>query len=111
MIIRIVRIKVQPGMQEEYGQFLRSGAIPKLQAQAGLLGLFIGPRYGSQPTEQFVIVLLWQDLAALQAFVGPALEEAVVLPGEAHMVAEVNVENYESLDATGWDYAHAMGAS
>ncbi len=107
MIIRIVRIKVQPGMQAEYEQFLRTKAIPNLQTKDGLLGLFMGPRLGTQPTEQLIIVLLWRDLAALQAFTGNVLDEAVILPGEAHMVAEIKVENYENLDADVLNYVRA----
>ncbi len=111
MIIRLVRIRLQPGMQAEYEEFLRTKAIPNLQTKEGLLGLFMGPRLETQPTEQLIIVLLWRDLAALQAFTGNVLDEAVILPGEAHMVAEIKVENYENLDAEVLNYIRTGEAS
>lgn len=100
MIIRLVRIWLKQGMQAEYEEFLHTKAIPNLQNREGLLGLFMGPRLGTPPTEQIIIVLLWRDLAALQAFLGnKGLDEAAIIPGEEHMVEKIEVGNYENLDA------------
>ena len=100
MIIRLVRIQLKAGMQTEYEEFLHTKAIPNLQNREGLIGLWLGPKLGTQPTEQIIIVLLWRDLAALQAFLGnKGLDEAAIIPGEEHMVEKIEVENYENLDA------------
>jgi heme-degrading monooxygenase HmoA len=109
MIIRLVRIQLKAGMQAEYEEFLRTKAIPNLQNRDGLLGLFLGPRLGTPPTEQIIIVLLWRDLAALQAFLGSkGLDEAAIIPGEEHMVERIKVENYENLDAGVMNYIQGV---
>ena len=44
------------------------------------------------------MVSVWRDLAAVKEFAGEQWREAVVLPGEAHLVEETIVYHSESLD-------------
>lgn len=44
------------------------------------------------------MVSVWRDLAAGKEVTGEQWREAVVLPGEAHLVEETIVYHYESLD-------------
>jgi heme-degrading monooxygenase HmoA len=96
MIIRVFHVQVQPGMCHDFERFLREVAIPKLQAQAGLLQLHVGAPMEEAPDE-FVVILIWKDLASLQAFTGPKWREAVILPEEAHLLKNTRLHHYQSL--------------
>jgi heme-degrading monooxygenase HmoA len=96
MIIRVFHVQVQPGMRGDFERFLRDVAIPRLQAQAGLLQLHVGAPMEETPDE-FAVVLIWKDLASLQAFTGPQWREAVILPEEAHLLKSTRLHHYQSL--------------
>ena len=47
--------------------------------------------------DEFVVFLIWKDLASLQAFTGPKWREAVILPEEAHLLKSTRLHHYQSL--------------
>src|SRR2546421_7410909 len=96
MIIRVFHVQVQPGMRGDFERFLREVAIPKLQAQAGLLQLHVGTPMEETPDE-FAVILMWKHLASLQAFTGPQWREAVILPEEALLLKSTRLHHYQSL--------------
>jgi heme-degrading monooxygenase HmoA len=96
MIIRVFQVQVQPGMRGDFERFLREVAIPRLQAQAGLLQLHVGTPREETPDE-FAVILMWEDLTSLQAFTGPQWREAVILPEEAHLLKSTHLHHYQSL--------------
>jgi quinol monooxygenase YgiN len=97
MIIRVFRARVQSGMQDEYERLCREVAIPLMQAQPGLVALHVGKPTERAPDE-FVMVSVWTDIQAIQAFVGEKWLEPKVLPEEAHLLQESFVQHYESLE-------------
>src|SRR5262249_31130724 len=96
MIIRVFQVQVQPGMQGDFERFLREEAIPLVQAQAGLLQIYVGAPI-AEPPDEFVVILIWKDLASIQAFTGPTWREAVILPQEAHLLKRTDLHHYRSL--------------
>jgi heme-degrading monooxygenase HmoA len=96
MIIRVFQVKAQPGMRDDFERFLREVAIPMLQTQAGLLQFYVGAPMEETPDE-FAVILMWKDLASLQAFTGPKWREAVILPEEAHLLKSTHLHHYQSL--------------
>jgi heme-degrading monooxygenase HmoA len=96
MIIRVFHVQVQPGMRGDFERFLCEVALPRLQAQAGLLQLHVGAPMEETPDE-FAVILIWKDLASLQAFTGPKWREAVILPEEVHLLKSTHLHHYQSL--------------
>jgi quinol monooxygenase YgiN len=96
MIIRVFHAQVQPGMRDDFERFLREVAIPKLQAQAGLIQFHIGAPLEETPDE-FIVFHIFKDLASLQAFTGPNWREAVILPEEAHLLKSTHLHHYQTL--------------
>jgi len=96
MIIHVFQVQVQPGMRDDFERFLREKSIPLLQAQAGLLQFYVGAPREETPDE-FAVILMWKDLASIQAFAGPNWREAVILPEEAHLLKSTQLHHYQSL--------------
>ena len=95
MIIRVFRSRVKPGKHREYERLIREEAVPLMLEAPGLVSLHVGTPL-EDPPEEFLLVSIWRDLSTLRAFIGPRWREAVVLPGEAHLVAESIVDHYEA---------------
>lgn len=94
MIVRIFRVVVQPGKRAEFERFFRETAIPLMQRQEGLLTLIpCLPR--AETPDEFAMVMVWRDLAAMQAFVGEDWRSAHVHPDEAALVRERFIHHYE----------------
>ena len=96
MIIRVFRACVQPGANAAYERLIHEAAVPLMKQQQGLLALHVGRGYPVSPDE-YVMVSVWNDMAAIQAFTGEHWQQAVVLPGEAHLVKETSVQHFEAL--------------
>ncbi|MDP9366935.1 MAG: antibiotic biosynthesis monooxygenase [Chloroflexota bacterium] len=97
MIIRVFRSRVKPGMHEEYERLLRDTAIPLMLAAPGLVKLHVGTPL-DDPPQEFLLMSVWKDIGSLRAFMGRRWRESVVVPGEAHLVAEAIVDHYEVLE-------------
>ena len=98
MIIRVFQARPRPGLEAAYEQLMRNAAIPLMQQQVGLLGLYVGTRVPATTPAELVIVSVWEDQAALEGFTGPDWRVEVVLPGEAQLVLDTRVAIYTSLD-------------
>jgi heme-degrading monooxygenase HmoA len=94
VIIRVYRARVKPGVHEAYERLLREEAVPRMLASPGLVSLHVGTPL-EDPPQEFLLMSIWRDLAALRAFVGTRWRESLVLAGEAHLVAEAIVDHYE----------------
>ncbi len=93
MILRIFRAIVHDGKQDAFRAFVEGEALPMTRGQDGLVSVTVGLPRPESPTE-FSMVTLWRDLDALKAFAGADWAEAVVLPGEAEMLAASHVHHY-----------------
>lgn len=96
MIIRVFHAQIHPGMSGDFERFLHEIAIPQLQAQAGLLHFHVGTPMEETPDE-FALILIWEDLASLQAFTGPEWREAVILPEDAPLLKSTHLHHYQGL--------------
>ena len=54
----------------------------------------------SEP-DNYVLVSVWKDLAAVKGFAGAQWQRPVALPGEAHLMEESIVHHYENLVNSG----------
>ncbi len=94
MIIRVFRPTIQPGKEREFESFLRDTAIPLVSRQAGLVAQHVGRPFDPSGAE-YVYVTVWSDVASIRAFAGERWQEAVVAPGEEHLLRETWIGHYE----------------
>lgn len=84
-------------MDRDFEQFLREVAIPLMRKQTGFVDVSVGrTRWGGPPG--FVVISRWATLDHLKSFVGDKWQDPIILPEEDHMVKQVSVEHYETLD-------------
>ena len=96
MIVRVFRAIVHPGKQREFEQFFLNKALPKIEAQPGLVSVMVGKPIESSPAE-FLMTTVWQDVNALKGFAGEQWQNAVIDPDEVHLLKETFVHHYEAV--------------
>ena len=100
MIIRVLQVWLKPRAEAAFERLMRDEAIPLIRGEGGLVSLYAGkslpPTNDDSP--QYVVVSIWRDQAALEAFMGPDWQVPIELPGEADLVLEMRLDNYVSLD-------------
>jgi heme-degrading monooxygenase HmoA len=77
MIARIWHGHTSPADADAYEATLRAEILPGIKEVRGYLGCYILRRQSGNEVE-FVTILLWESLGALQAFAGPDYERAIV---------------------------------
>ncbi|WP_068115429.1 antibiotic biosynthesis monooxygenase family protein [Tropicimonas marinistellae] len=98
MIMRIFQVSTHPGKEAEFAEFFHKTAIPMMQSTPGLLQLLPGTPHGDHPTE-FSMVMVWDSLESLKAFVGEDYTEAHIDPSERDLVRFRRISHYELADA------------
>ena len=99
MVVRVFRVRVHSGKEDEFERFVIETGVPMVKAQEGCTHVTAGKsRWSDQP--EFVVVTHWRSVDALQAFAGPDWQRAVIEPEEEHMLAEVFCDHYESIDTS-----------
>jgi len=94
MIVRVFRAVVHAERRAEFETFFRTKAIPLMQAQEGLVSLTAGLPRPETPNE-FCMVMVWRDVAALAAFAGEDWRQPHVDPSEEGVVKERHLHHYE----------------
>lgn len=94
MIIRVFRARTRPGMGETHERLVRELSMPLVGAQPGLIAFYVGRPVGGN-TDEYSMVSLWEDIAALRAFAGDDWEQAVIPEPERPNLQEVHVHHYE----------------
>ena len=100
MIIRVFRTKVRPGTHRQYEALIRQQVVPLMLEAPGLVTLHVGLPL-DDPPDEFLLMSVWQDLAAMRAFIGSRWREPLVVPGEEHLVLHSIVDHYEGEELTG----------
>jgi heme-degrading monooxygenase HmoA len=94
VVVRVFRVRVHEGKEDEFERFVLDTGLPAVKAQDGCTHATVGKsRWSEQP--EFVVVTHWKSVEALADFAGADWQEAVVLPEEEHMLAEVFCDHYE----------------
>lgn len=97
MIVRVFRMRVKPGLNDAYEQFIQTEVLPRMLAAPGLVSVQVGRPLDDPPVE-FLIVSVWDSLASLRAFAGHRWRDPIVFPGEAELVFESLVDHYELME-------------
>ena len=97
MIIRVFQVTTHPGKEEEFSRFFHDTAIPLMQRTEGLHSVTFGAARSESPTE-FCMVMVWESLEALVAFVGEDYANPHILPEEAVMVQARSIKHYDLIE-------------
>ena len=97
MIVRVFQVSTHPGKEAEFANFFHGTAIPLMKKTPGLVSIVPGTPRPDSPTE-FCMVMIWQNLESLKAFVGDDYQSAHIHPDEAELVRERRVSHYELVE-------------
>lgn len=98
MIARAWHGEVEVEAADEYFEYLRETGIPDYQSTEGNRGLWVLRRQEGDRTH-FLLITLWEDLAAIKAFAGEDYAQAVYYPEDSRYLLELEpaVTHYEVL--------------
>ncbi len=102
MIARIWRGFTKPEDAAAYEAMLKPELLPGLAAAKGYMGSFLGKRSNGSEVE-FITIMLWESIDAIQAIAGPEFEKAVVPPERRRYLTRYETESahYEIASAQG----------
>jgi quinol monooxygenase YgiN len=96
MIIRVFRAVPRAGRESAYERLIRLDSVGLVRAQPGLVALYAGSAIDDGAQGEIVMVSVWEDQAAMEAFTGPDWQTPVALPDEDQLVASTTVTSYAS---------------
>ena len=98
MIMHVFQVTTHPGKEAEFARFFHDTAIPLMRRTPGLAVLYPGaPRENS--LGEFCMVMVWENLQALKAFMGDDFESAHIHADEAELVATRTFRHYHLVEA------------
>jgi heme-degrading monooxygenase HmoA len=95
-IARVWRGRTLQSKADAYEAYLNQAGVSKIRATPGNLGVYVMRRTEKDQAE-FVVLSLWESLAAVQKFAGADYQKAVILPRDREYLIEVepNVLHYD----------------
>ena len=102
MVARIWRGFTKPEDAAAYESMLKPELLPGLAAAKGYIGSFLSKRRTGDEVE-FITIMFWESLEAIQAIAGPEFEKAVVPPERRRYLTRYDTESahYEIASAQG----------
>ena len=94
MILRIFQVTVRPGKEQAFSDFFHGTAIPLMKSTEGIVQVLPGAARPESPRE-FSFVMVWDNLAALKAFVGEDYRTPHIDPAEAELVESRTIKHYD----------------
>ena len=95
MIIRIFRVRVLPGREQDWQERVERLSIPWLKSLPGLVAYYPGRPTLADGERTFTMVMLFESLAAIQAALGEGWRDPVLLGDETTLVESATVEHFE----------------
>jgi heme-degrading monooxygenase HmoA len=94
MITRIFRVRVPRQLHQEFENKFLSISVPYVTQYPGLISLTLG-RPILPHSEEYMMISLWESLAALAVFAGQNCDRAIIPEGMEKYVEECWVHQYE----------------
>jgi heme-degrading monooxygenase HmoA len=98
MITRIFRVKVPAHLHQEFEREFLSVSVPFVKTEKGIVSVSVGRPTRWHPDE-YVMVSVWENEAALVAFAGEQWNQAVIPKGMEKFISECWVHHYENFGA------------
>ena len=99
MIVRVFRAKTKPGKAAAFEAKVKELSIPLVKGAGGMVAFYSGRPMTPTPDE-FVMVTLWKDEAALKAFAGDDWTRAVIPEDERPLLERTWVHHYEVIGSS-----------
>ena len=101
VIVREWRGRAEAAKSSAYPRHFRQNVLPELRHIDGFLGARLLRRKSGQQIE-FVVLTRWASLAAIKAFAGDDIDQAVVEPGAIAALSDYDreVRHYEIIEET-----------
>lgn len=97
MILRILRARIIPELQEEFEQGPAIMTVKLVLSQPGCVSCQITRPY-RQDSSIYAMISLWESEAALKTFVGEDLGEAAIPAGMSRYITKSSVEHFISME-------------
>jgi hypothetical protein len=94
MIVRIFRVWVQNGKQEEWRHMVEEHSIPWMKSQNGILAFYPGMPINAVDHE-FSMTSIWTSVEAIRQAVGENWKEAILFGDEAAIADRIEMHYYE----------------
>ncbi len=94
MIMRVVRVTVHEGQEDEFEKVLKTIVLPTIRSHAGFVSVVPGKPRADAPNV-FCVTIVWEDVQALKGFAGENWMEVRTEPEEEHLIASTTVEHYD----------------
>lgn len=94
MIVRVFQVTVHDGKIEEFRKFFLETGIPLTRGQPGCVSVTAGQPRPETPN-RFCMVMVWESLDSMKAFVGEDWANPHIHPDEAELVKERQISHYE----------------
>ena len=94
MIVRVFRVWVKEGCEDQWQQMVQAHSIPWMKRQPGCLSFYPGKPLGSDGRE-FSMTSTWRNLGAVRAAVGDNWRDAILFGEEEQIAERVEVHHYE----------------
>ena len=96
MIVRMWRGSAIPEKADDYVKHLQMSVLPELRQIDGFQGVYLMRQDSSEEVE-FVVLTLWESMAAIRKFSGENAEVAVVAPSAQSLFREYDstVKHFE----------------
>jgi quinol monooxygenase YgiN len=95
-IVRVFRARAKPGLVEALEQRLRDDVLPEVAATPGLIAYHAGVPHGD--SREFLMVTVWEDLDAVEAFAGEDYTQAVLYGDTPELIEDMSLEHYEGVE-------------
>ena len=92
-VVRVMRGTAKPGKGTKFRDYLEEKVIPRCQAYPGVISVAIGAPRPDKPDE-FTVITIWKNLAALTEFVGPDWQRVYRFPDDEEHLEMSTVEHY-----------------
>jgi len=96
MITRIFSVLVEPALQNAFEEKFQTISVPFVKKHQGLISVSIGKPL--QNSNEYVMISVWENHAALKQFAGENWEQSVIPKGMEQFVSECWVHHYENID-------------
>ncbi len=97
MIMRIFQVITHPGKEAEFAEFFHRTAIPMMRATKGVISVIPGTARSDSPRD-FSLVMVWENLEALKAFVGEDYDSPHIDPSEEGLVQFRSIKHYDFVE-------------
>jgi transposase/heme-degrading monooxygenase HmoA len=94
VIVRVFSATLKPGVRAAYERLARQHGMTVMRRVPGFVLVHVAEWRPERPDE-FTVVSVWRDLAALCGYTGDEWQQVAILPGEAAMIERMRLRHFD----------------